>query len=100
MARLYADENFPLPTVDFLRALTHDVLTVKEAGNANLGIPDETVLAFATSSNRAILTCNRLDYKKLHRLDPNHAGIVICTEDLNFEDLLNKSIWLFLKQVL
>jgi hypothetical protein len=27
----------------------HDVLTVQEAGNANLGIPDDQVLAFAIS---------------------------------------------------
>lgn len=28
MARLYADEQYPLPVVEFLRALGHDVLTV------------------------------------------------------------------------
>ena len=59
MARLYADEQYPYPVVEFLRALGHDVLTVQEAGRANQGIPDSDVLAFATSSNRAILTQNR-----------------------------------------
>ena len=39
MARLYADEQYPLPVVEFLRPLGHDVLTVQEAGNAGLGIP-------------------------------------------------------------
>jgi len=39
-----------------LRNLGHDVLTVQEAGNANQRIPDEQVLAFAVSQERAILT--------------------------------------------
>ena len=32
MARLYANENFPLPVVEELRHLGHDVLTMQEAG--------------------------------------------------------------------
>jgi len=47
MARLYADENFPLPVVECLRLLGHDVLTAFEAGQAEQGIPDPLVLAFA-----------------------------------------------------
>ncbi|MBD2576541.1 DUF5615 family PIN-like protein [Oscillatoria sp. FACHB-1406] len=35
MARLYADEQFPVPVVEFLRVLGHDILTVREAGKAN-----------------------------------------------------------------
>jgi Domain of unknown function (DUF5615) len=38
MARLYADEDFPLPVVEELRRLGHDVRTVQEAGRANQGI--------------------------------------------------------------
>ena len=38
MARLFADENFPNPTVEGLRQLGHDVLTVAEMGLAGLGI--------------------------------------------------------------
>jgi len=30
MARLYADEDFPLPIVELLRQMGHDVLTVAE----------------------------------------------------------------------
>jgi predicted nuclease of predicted toxin-antitoxin system len=60
MARFYADEQFPLPVVELLRNLGHDVLTVQEAGNANQRIPDEQVLAFAVSQERAILTINRI----------------------------------------
>jgi predicted nuclease of predicted toxin-antitoxin system len=58
MARLYADEHFPRIVSELLRGMGHDILTLQEAGNANLGIPDEEVLAFAVSNDRAILTIN------------------------------------------
>lgn len=51
MARLYADEMFPRKVSELLRTMGHDVLTVQEAGNANLGIPDDEVLAFAIADN-------------------------------------------------
>lgn len=68
MARLYANENFPLKVVQQLRALGHDVLTVAEAGNAGQRIPDHEVLAYAVKSGRAILTINRRDF-----IRPIHA---------------------------
>lgn len=81
MARLYANENFPLEVVRALRRLGHDVLTIGEAGNAGSAIPDEQVLAFAAHDGRAVLTLNRWDYVRLHSLDPRHAGIIVCTLD-------------------
>lgn len=85
MARFYADEQFPFPVVEFLRSLGHDVLTVREAGNAGQRIPDEEVLAFAIDREQAILTINRDDFIRLHRRDPNHFGIIVCTNDRNWE---------------
>jgi predicted nuclease of predicted toxin-antitoxin system len=81
MARLYADEQFPREVSELLRTMGHDVLTVQEAGNANLGIPDEDVLAFAISDNRAVVTLNRQDFIRLHRATSNHFGIIVCTND-------------------
>jgi len=82
MAGLYADEQFPRRVVvELLRALGHDVLTVQEASNANLGIPDEDVLAFAVTKERAVLTLNRIDFIRLHASQPNHAGIIVCKDD-------------------
>jgi hypothetical protein len=81
MARLYADEDFDYPVVVELRRLGHDVLTVTEAGQANQRTEDEDVLAFAVTQGRAILTFNRRDFRRLHRANPAHAGIVICTWD-------------------
>ncbi len=79
MARFYADENFTGAAVLALRGLGHDVLTAREAGQADLGVPDELVLAFATATERAVLTFNRKHFIRLHRATPHHAGIVICT---------------------
>lgn len=78
---LYADENFPLRVVEELRRLGHDVLTAFEDGKANQSITDQDLLARAIELDRAVLTLNRLDFKRLHLQTPNHAGIIICTED-------------------
>jgi predicted nuclease of predicted toxin-antitoxin system len=81
MARLYADEQFPRVVSELLRTMGHDVLTVQEAGNANLGIPDEDVPAFAIRDNRAVITLNRQDFARLHRGNSQHFGIIVCTND-------------------
>ena len=90
MARFYTDENFPLAVVELLRALGHDVLTAREAGKANLQIPDEDVLAFAASNSRTVLTRNRRHFMRLHIQNSDHSGIVVCTEDPNFERLATR----------
>ena len=86
MLKLYANENFPLETVQILRNLGYDVVTTHEMGKANLRIPDDEVLAFGISENRAILTINRKDFKRLHRINPNHSGIIVCTKNDDFEN--------------
>lgn len=78
MVGLYADENFELPIIKKLREKGYDILTALEAGNANQGIPDEEVLAFAIEANRAVITLNCNDFKNLHKRDNNHCGIIIC----------------------
>ena len=87
MARLYSNENFPFPVVEELRRLGHDVLTVLETGHAGQAWPDEQVLAFATSEQRALLPLNRKHFFRLHGLGPNHSGIIACTFDANFAAL-------------
>jgi predicted nuclease of predicted toxin-antitoxin system len=81
MARLYMDEQFPRLVSKTLREMGHDVLTVQEAGNANLGIPDEDVLAFAIENYRAVVTLNRHDFIRLNRENSEHHGIIVCTND-------------------
>lgn len=84
MARLFADENFPLPVVEEMRRLGHDVLTIQEAGMANQCIPDEAVLDFASKDNRAVLILNRRHFIRLHDTASEHAAIIACTDDLDF----------------
>ena len=84
MARLYANENFPLPVVLELRRLGHDVLTVVDTGKGGRAVPDDEVLAFASAQGRALLTLNRKHFIRLHQQRPDHAGIVVCTFDADF----------------
>jgi hypothetical protein len=79
MAFLYADENFRYTVVELLRLLGHDVLTVREAGEQ--GGTDNQVLAFASAAGRAVLTCNRRHFIRLHVQVSAHAGIIVCTDD-------------------
>lgn len=84
MASLYSNENFPIPVVDELRKLGHDIITIQETGKSGQSFPDEAVLNFAISNKRAVLTLNRKHFKKLHSENLNHAGIIICTFDPDF----------------
>lgn len=95
MGRLSADEQFPRKVSQLLRILGHDVLTVQEAGNANLGIPDDKVLEFAVKDYRAVITLNRQDFIRLHRASPNHGGIIVCKNDIDRDRMatqINKAI--------
>jgi predicted nuclease of predicted toxin-antitoxin system len=74
--RFYADENFPLQTVQVLRQLGHDVLTVKDSGHAGKAVTDLEILAFATSQQRAVLTPNRRDFIQLHQQNPLMAVLL------------------------
>lgn len=84
MARLYSNENFPIPVVEELRRLGHDVKTIQEAGKANQAYPDDRVLELAIRENRAVLSINRKDFIRLHRTVGNHNGIIVCTVDVDF----------------
>ena len=74
MALFYADEYFNYGVVERLRTAGHDVLTVQEAGEQ--GRDDARVLERATSEGRCVLTFDRTDFKRLHRQNPSHAGII------------------------
>ncbi|MBX9625774.1 MAG: DUF5615 family PIN-like protein [Gemmataceae bacterium] len=87
MALLLSDEQYPFPVVEALRRLGHDVVTVKDRGRDNQGFPDPGVLALATAEGRAVLTGNRRDFIRLHRQTPQHAGIIVCTDDRDYPAL-------------
>jgi hypothetical protein len=53
MARLYADENFPKPVVEGLRALGHDVITLQETARVGSRCPTTSSLQDAGAGLRA-----------------------------------------------
>jgi len=81
---MYSNENFPLPVVEELRRLGHDVLTIQETGKAGQAERDEVVLEYAVVDDRALLTLNRKHFVRLHGERPQHFGIVVCTVDADF----------------
>lgn len=90
MARLLADENFPFPVTQELRRLGHDVATLEELGKADQGLLDAAVLALGTEEERAVVTINRRHFVRLHEEDSAHAGIVVCSLDIDFEGQANR----------
>ena len=90
MARFYADEDFPGPTLKELRKLGQDVLTVRQEGRSDQSIPDDEVLADAGADQRILLTKNRHHFRKIHRLQPVHEGIVAITEDHDYKGLADR----------
>jgi extradiol dioxygenase family protein len=90
MARLYADENFNGKVVPLLLGLGHDILTAQQAGKAGQGIDDAEVLAHAISLKRAVLTHNRKHFVKLHKKSIQHFGIIVCTNDRDYQALANR----------
>ena len=90
MADCYAKENFPLPVVEALRVLGHNVLTTYESGKAGRAISDEAILAFAVDESRIMLTLNRRHFIRLHQATPDHSGMVVCTYDPDFEALAGR----------
>ena len=90
MARLYANENFPMEVVVRLRELGHDVLTTHDDGKSNQGIEDDAVLRFAISAGRSVITLNRRDFIRLHQTNPSHPGIIVCTENRDYPDFAER----------
>jgi len=73
-----------------LRLLGHDILTAQESGQANVGVSDSAVLAFAIALGRTVLTFNRRDFIRLHRDVSPHHGIIVCTRDADVTGLARR----------
>ena len=90
MAKVYANENFPLPVVEELRRLGHDVLTIHESGKAGQAMSDQDVLAFSCTEGRMLLTFNRRHFIRLHLLQHDHCGIIACSVETDFGSLARR----------
>ncbi len=62
----------------------HDVLTIQQTGKVEQSLRDEEVLNEASKVQRTVLTFNRKHFIKLHGLQPEHNGIIVCTFDIDF----------------
>jgi hypothetical protein len=90
--RLYIDEDSQSDAIlAFLRDSGLDVLSSKEAGMD--GRADEDQLAFASRTQRVLLTANIRDYRTLHAAafrtgdEPGHSGLIYWTRDLSVGEL-------------
>lgn len=90
MAKLYTNQNVPLPVAEELRLLGHDVMTVQESGLGGQSVPDRTVLRFAIDQGRCLIRLNRRHFVKLHEETPGHPGIIVCTTDSDFVALATR----------
>jgi len=81
--RLYLDEDSSSHALAHnLRLRGIDVTTVLEEGR--IGRPDNEQLEFATEQGRAIYSCNKGDFQRLHTAylsqSRNHAGIILAPQ--------------------
>jgi hypothetical protein len=90
MAKIYSNENLPLPVVEELRQLGHDVLTTYESGKAGQAVSDEEMLEFAVDEERILITFNRKHFIRLHKESSEYTGIIVCTFDPDFVALAQR----------
>ena len=90
--RLLIDEDSQAKRlVSLLRQGGHNVVTVNEAGL--MGQSDPVVLNYASNNNRILLTFNCRDFQTLHRVRPEHSGILAVYRDADFsKDMSFKAI--------
>ena len=73
MAPLLADENFPLPVVESLRRIGHDVVTMRDIGKAGESLADQAILLLATADDRA--ASSGCDCRVLGCGSPEESGL-------------------------
>ncbi len=83
-AKFFADTNVPIQIVRGLRGLGYDVETVQRVegtSEPNSPMEDESVLGYATTHRRTVITLNCKHFKKLHEELIGHYGIILCRTD-------------------
>jgi hypothetical protein len=79
----YLDECVDQPFAEALRKRGFSVVTAREAGT--LAEPDESQLAYATRADIVILSYNRVDFVRWHRIftrqKRQHSGIITLPQE-------------------
>ena len=85
--RLFCDENIRDTTTEWLRALGHDAVSVKEVGYA--GMDDSVVFNYAVAENRMLLTFNA-DFSDIRALAAvDHPGIIRLRFKIQTEEVVH-----------
>lgn len=88
--RLFCDENIRDTTVQWLRDLGQDAVSVKEVGME--GAPDKDVFSYAIAENRVLLTFNA-DFADIRKLDTiDHPGIIRLRFKVPTEELVHPAL--------
>ncbi len=91
--KIFIDEDVHDMLAEALRRHGYDAVNVREVGRK--GLKDMDQLAFAVSQERAMLTFNVADYKKLaveyFQQGLNHFGIIVSPRR-RFKDLLDRTL--------
>ncbi len=89
MTKLYLNEDCSDRRLKkILVEFGYDVQTTYEVNN--IGKDDKNQLIYAVSQNRAFVTHNRKDFIRIHKENPNHSGIIVCTQNPNNQQLAEK----------
>lgn len=96
--KLYLDEDVTVSFAQALKIRGVDVLTTQEAGNK--GLDDIDQLDFAITSGRVLLTHNKGDFARLHKIfltkGKTHLGIII-SDQLPVGELLKRFMRLWFR---
>ena len=95
--RLFCDENIRDTTTEWLRALGHDAVSVKEVGYA--GMDDSVVFNYAVAENRMLLTFNA-DFSDIRALAAvDHPGIIRLRFKIQTEEVVHPPLERALKEL-
>ena len=96
---LYLNENIALRLVELLQSKGFKAIHTLDVGNR--GISDEAQLEYAAARQYVLLTHNRADFRRLHRVwtdqGKQHAGIVIIKHEL--PERVSARVHLFFERV-
>jgi Domain of unknown function (DUF5615) len=92
----YLDEHIQLALAEALKSRGVDVLTTWEAGN--MGLDDESQLAFANKNKRTLFSFNKRHFAKIHyewmAIKNSHAGIIL-SDQLTIGTVLRRLMRLY-----
>lgn len=91
------DENFPTNAAELLEGLGHSVYDIRRIGLA--GVDDATVITKAKELGAVVLTTDRDFFHTLHKLQPEHPGLVVIALRQPTREAIIKRLQWFLQNI-